>query len=316
MKIRKVKTSCATVAQETDKYFCDKSHLSNRANSIGLEKALSHSQINLYLNCHRAYYFRYIKKIPMEIIWNSSLIFGSAIHKSFEVILNSIMKNEFSDNTIIKSNEVLKRYVVGKIEEHKKELTKRNINEIKEQIKLCSKIVENWTEKNKNKIKPTGVEKLFSVCILDSKSNIYIPFIGYIDFIDEYNSKTIYDFKVTKRQKTNQNAKDSLQLALYSAIMDINNAGFISCPYPDITKKQFKPDSKTVEVIETKSMKDWAINVFLSVSRDIINDNERKEFSPCNPENWNCNERFCDYWDICRGKEKNQISVPKWMNVK
>jgi ATP-dependent helicase/DNAse subunit B len=56
---------------------------------------LSYSAISTYASCPLRYYFRYIANLPERTI-SSSLVFGSAIHRSVEHHFNELMAGKSS----------------------------------------------------------------------------------------------------------------------------------------------------------------------------------------------------------------------------
>ncbi len=131
-------------------------------------------------------------------------------------------------------------------------------------------------------------------------------FVAYLDLINKYkNREEILDWKIVKKKKSDNEVNSMLQLSFYSLITDINNTGICS-----LTKTK-KPAIHMVRSYNTDEDKIWCITVI----RDLLKGINMRYFPLCSTENYLCNEKYCEYWDRCRGKvvvkKENELNWSK-----
>ena len=59
---------------------------------------LSYSSVNTYQQCPLKWYFRYVEKIPEEVI-GSALVFGCAIHSGIERHFQTLLETDNAPTT-------------------------------------------------------------------------------------------------------------------------------------------------------------------------------------------------------------------------
>lgn len=265
------------------------------AKNMGLPAGpLSFSQIgSSYLLCPNLYKLKYIDKIKIEKL-NVKLIFGSVIHAGLETIMN--MKKEQKEIDFIYVARAIRNVLSSRIRTYDISLVEER--QFKIMISQSEELLRLFIKKYLKPIVPSGVEETFYAMLGD------VPVVVKIDLID--NNKKVIDFKVTGQMKSENTANNSLQLGMYSAVTEIRKTGFISFKMPDY-KKAAKWEAKIKPVDSRKKTSDleWCEEVIWAVYKNI----KAGSFNYCNPENWNCSEKYCDYWNICRGKS-NSSSVP------
>ena len=107
-------------------------------------------------------------------------------------------------------------------------------------------------------------------------------------------SEAVIDYKTTGRAKGQADADESLQLSIYSFASGRNKVGLLSFV------KSANPYIAYVKSERTPADHAWALEiarrVYLSIQTGV--------FTLANPDprNWWCTEKFCGYWDDCRGK--------------
>lgn len=235
------------------------------------------SAIDTYLRCAKQFYFRYIQgiKSPPAI----AMIEGTSHHKAMEV--NNRNKKDKSKD--------LKPQV----------LTDVFIDTFRERVKGAKDI--KWEGDDENrihtrakilhteyinhlapKIKPVDIEEHFE------KEVSFGKLYGTIDLTDK---KRVYDYKTTGKSKSQSEIDNNLQLSLYSHAAE----------KPEVAIIQFvKTANPYVGLLPAKRSKGdvrWALRVAESVSGAI----KAGQFPMTSPTGWQCSERFCGYWGICRG---------------
>ena len=165
------------------------------------KKPLSFSTLNCYLECKRKYYYKHVKKIAENALFNESDNFasGNALHKSFEEFYKFGAKFDFEKFKII-------------YEKRAKEL---NLNEFDIAINLLGvkKIQDSFLNEH---------EREFSCkeCELEIKEREFngIKITGKIDRIDEnaVGEKFLIDYKSGSCGK---DKNKSFQLAFYKALL-------------------------------------------------------------------------------------------------
>jgi hypothetical protein len=189
------------------------------------------------------------------------------------------------------------------------EIQTRERKKLLAQTKVCEQILEKWFTIHLPNINPVGVEERLYAIING------IPVIVIIDLDD---NGIIKDFKLSRRAKSEKDALNSLQLSFYAAIKNASRAGFISCPFPDLSKKKIKTDIKEVIVQKNSGDRQWAIEVVGSVFKSIVLSTRENHFYLCDPASWKCSETYCDWWPICRGKVQGSMAErsPNWLKPK
>lgn len=261
---------------------------------------LSNSQLTSFIMCPKSYYFKYIERVRTP--FSKNLFFGILMHFGLE---------RLSYQLLSKSIDIQKIY---KLVESKSIEELKNKNNLKYSKNLDYKFVlkginlllKQWRMKGLHKIKPTGIEE-----IIYKEIGGY-PMILKIDLIDD--NKKVSDYKLNKNHKTEKDVEKSLQLSLYSHGTGIKNVSFYSFKFPKMTKtNSWKPEFKEICGYRTTKQLKWCEEVVNSIGTSIVNRN----FPVCDPSNWNCSEKYCDFWDSCRGRIETKTELPNWLdNIK
>jgi len=144
-----------------------------------------------------------------------------------------------------------------------------------------------WHELRAPEIVPVVVEKEFDQPV----NGVRVK--GIIDLIDAGSgTNTIIDLKITKRKKSEREAKNSLQLALYANVTSVPRVGFDA-----IVDKASGTEVHPVRVTLTPGEIKWAGTLVRNVAESI----SKGVFPLSSPEEWWCSESFCPFWKDCRG---------------
>lgn len=206
---------------------------------------ISHTSINDYLHCPRAYYLKNIYKDrstgrKIQIV-SPALALGSAVHEILESLSTIPTETRFRDSLVLKFDEIWDRYS-GKAggftsleEEHKfKERGKAMLRRVMDHpgplLNLAVKIKESlpyfWLSEEEN-------------IILCGK-------IDWLEYFKDSDSIHIIDFKTSQKEETSE----SLQLPIYLLLANhcqkrpVVKASYWYLDFSDIPKEKALPDEK------------------------------------------------------------------------
>jgi len=137
------------------------------------------------------------------------------------------------------------------------------------------------------------VEKKISLQV----PGVPIPIIGYIDVIEADGIPA--DFKTSSRSWGSQKAQEEMQPCFYLAAL--NQMGHKSEWPLDFRHYVFvKTKVPKVEIWRTQRRSGELFWLFGAI-RDVWQAIEARAFPP-NPGTWLCSPKYCEFWDLCRGK--------------
>jgi len=210
---------------------------------------VSHSSINDFLKCPRAYYLRdmYKSKDNKKIsLVNPSLSLGSAVHETLEGLAKYKAEDRFKKSLLEAFEENWKK-VSGKIGGFK---TAEEEAKVKERAKkMIERVVKNpgpllnKTIKLKNK-----KNEMPSNFYLSEEDNIILcGKIDWLEHIEADDSLRVIDFKTGK----NEEEQDSLQLPIYLLLLNalqkrkISGAAYWYLDYADILSDVALPEANS-----------------------------------------------------------------------
>lgn len=128
--------------------------------------------------------------------------------------------------------------------------------------------------------------------------NVPVPIIGYIDLI--MKDGVPGDFKTSKRKWNYERAKAEMQPLFYLVAMQ--QLGILSVADEWKFRHIVVVKNKTpyMEIIE-HTRKPQEIDFLYSYVQNVWDGIACGAF-PENPNSWLCNPKFCDFWQICRGR--------------
>jgi RecB family exonuclease len=241
---------------------------------------LSASRINKYNNCPEAFRRSYI--VGKRFVANARMAQGTTVHSLVELALGIKMR----ESRMPTSEEVLDHAASAFASAFEGIEDWEDTNE-SAWLDHTQKLYMLWHKTVAPTIVPVALEQRIEEPIAG------IKIVGYIDIIDASNGqKTIIDLKVAKRGKTDKDARNSLQLGLYSATTGIMNVGF------DSLVKKKEPEIKLARATLTEGDHSWIAEI-VSSTADAI---EAGAFPKAPMDSWLCTEKWCEHWDDCRGK--------------
>lgn len=261
---------------------------------------LSFTQVDAYLNCPRKYEWRYIIK-PEMVGGSPAMAIGHQLH---ELIANVLIAKKDSKKINVKTMVNASRDKLDK--SIKRILSELNATVPQSEIDIFldqhDKLFAKWKQDILPELAPTAVEQEINTTIGG------YPFIMYLDVI--HKNKKVIDWKVTASPKNKYTIANSLQLSVYSIGAELDEVAFGSLVRPKKGKeKTWKPSVQMISGIRTKADRDWATQVVKSAAKGI----QARYFPVCSPENFLCDERYCDFYPLCRGREDRE--PPKWMSA-
>ena len=257
---------------------------------------LSFSQVDAYLNCPKKYEWRYIVKPPM-VGGSPALLMGSQGHEAIAEMLEHVRDGK----------RVMPKII---IEKHSKKLRKK-LNQlareldvqipVTEHVRQHDMLLEQWVKDILPEFRPTAVEVKVETTIGG------YPFLMYIDAI--HDNKRVLDWKFTGAAKNKYVLANSLQLSVYSIGTGLNEVGFGSLVKPKAGREaSWTPKVVVNYTTRTQAERNWATQVVKSTAESI----RSGHFPLCGPENFLCSDKYCDFFPICRGKERQ--ATPSWLS--
>jgi len=235
--------------------------------SIFIEKGLSVTGLDNFLNCPWKYFFRNLVVLPD--VKNKNLIFGTAVHSALDSFIKLRKTKPLTSQYLIdKFMEALEKEAVS--DKDRIELLQKGERVLK---LFYEKVISSWPENLQSEMNIRGV-KLSDSVVLN----------GRLDMVEPLNSSgsvRVHDFKTGKIKsrsqidgsKENSNYNYKRQLVFYKILLDNYKEGIfkmkegvIDFIEPD-GKGNFK--SEVFEILE-KDVKDLK-NVIKTVASQIIN---------------------------------------------
>lgn len=260
---------------------------------------VSVSQMNQYLKCGAAYEFRYIYEL--EIARNSYMVQGSAIHRAAEGLHISMM-----DTAEIPPVEmVLDMYA----DAHKELFTSDVV--IEEEDKDLGTILDTgikmtrtyWQGATGQLTDPDTKQPIRQVYPIAVERKIYTPLkplerdpYPFLAIIDLEEPGGVADVKTKRKKGSQAEADNSLQLSLYAA----------ATGKPDVRLDQLIKPTKTLppRYVRTGGVRTAEeIQHAIEIGADVVDGIVAGYFPRSTPDAWWCTEKWCGYWDKCRGKK-------------
>jgi RecB family exonuclease len=126
-----------------------------------------------------------------------------------------------------------------------------------------------------------------------------VPMLGYVDLVDllddgEDSDAEIVDLKTSGKSKPQSAVDSSLQLTFYSLALGVSRVRY------DVLVTTKTPKIERLTSIRRAEDYRWLYEVVGSVSMAI----SAGIFPPCSADSWCCSERWCGYWQHCRGARR------------
>ena len=257
---------------------------------VEVEKDAPHysvSQINMATRCLLQYYYRYVKGIKR--LGSAAMHLGTAFHFAAET--NYAQKVESKKD--LKLTVVLDAYN-DKFDNPDQEIDWADDDPAS--IKDTGyKLTELYYNKAAIVTQPVMVEKRMFVDL----PGVDRPLLGFIDLVDD--KSFIRDSKTKGKTPPENIAANSLQLSAYAmgyrAITGKKEKG-VGLDFCIKTK-----EPKYIEIHE-KTRPDWQLTRDLETIINVAKVINAGTFYPCDPDAWNCSEKWCGYYKECREKGK------------
>lgn len=241
---------------------------------------LSPSQVGMYQRCAKQYEFRYVDGIirPPSV----ALVEGSSYHEALE--LNNGQKIDSHED--LPPEEVVEKFS-DEFSDRSKEIEDWEGEKKDAVIERGTGLLNLYMAETSPVIQPVAVEKQFTMPLHVNGETIDVT-----GFIDTETEDRVLDYKGVGRAKSQGDADDDLQLATYGAASGQETAEFV-CLVKTKTPKVVRVETKIDD-----ARKQWAAKVIASVAQAI----SAGVFPLRSPVGWECSEKFCGYWHMCRGK--------------
>lgn len=251
---------------------------------------LSHSALNTYKMCQKAYEWKYVLKEPSKP--KVAILMGSNVHKVLETALRYKMKHKtLMDFVDLKdmitdqwTDEIDKIGGVSSLDWGEK-------GSLEASIKMGQDIVNVLYHEAYQKLNPIGVEEIFVYKIPVNGGEL--PLMGFVDIIDLVgNDKVVLDFKTGARLKTEDDLETDSQLTLYSMSLGIPRVGFLSAASTKVPKIARLETTKTA--FDHQALQEDFAHMANGISQGI--------FARTGRGTWMCSKTSCDYYTKCVGK--------------
>ena len=280
---------------------------------------LSASQINMFLRCPKQYEFRYIKQIvsPPAI----ALLTGVSGHAGFEAYYQDVI----AGNTPMTHTQVFEYTVACLEDEAKEQEYEFPAGEKDSTIRVLQNVIEPYITNVAPTIIPVAVEQEIRY-----EANCGVEVLGYVDLFrkpsnldlagldpdsEEYEAEAstekIVDYKFTAKKWSPSKLKNDLQFNLYTLATGLGDVEI-----HNLTKTEKAHKLNTIKKGDfTKEAQDLASNIRIlrhrfdgsefnhveTLIKDVAESITTGNFPPCAMDAWCCTEKFCGYWDRCRG---------------
>lgn len=129
-----------------------------------------------------------------------------------------------------------------------------------------------------------------------------VPVLGFIDLVARNSTKPskgaegsgeieVIDHKVVTKMKSQSDVDSSIQLSVYAGVMKVPRVRF------QCFVKTKSPYIGAVAAVHGARHWRWAEFVVQQIAQCIS-----AGVFPPGADGWHCSEKYCGYWDICRGK--------------
>jgi len=245
-------------------------------------KALSVTQLLMYLKCPKQYEERYVfgKKTPPGI----ALIEGSSGHDALE--WQNTYQMAHGEPAPVK--KVIERYgdALATRAKDVPAMEWRKAGESKDVVyNRGVPLLKTYMTDTVKRFTPVAAEQGFEMSVKG------VPFMGFIDLVE---ADALWDYKVCSAStysKMKRGIEGDLQLSAYAYATGKRRVGLI----PMVKDRgEVHVEGSTRTAPNLKGFEEVVVRVAKSISAGA--------FPLCLPEHWWCNARFCGYYKTCRGK--------------
>jgi hypothetical protein len=263
------------------------------------------------MRCAKQYEFRYVEGLILPP--NVAMLTGTGVHAGNEVYFQDIIDNK---QPLLPAQ--VAEFAIAEIEAEAAEKDILFEGDIKDNIiSVVKNVVEGYLTHVAPMVHPLAVEYEFRYT-----SRCGVDVMGFIDLIRAQNDfeqkaglppgSRIVDYKITDKKWAQGKLANDFQFSLYDLAVGIPNI-----EVHNVTKTLTKTKvNKQIAADYLAPVQDIASNIriirneFGPVGHDhienIVEDVARLItsgiFPRCQLDSWCCNEKWCGYWKLCRGK--------------
>jgi PD-(D/E)XK nuclease superfamily len=265
-------------------------------------KTFSHTQLQSYRQCGKAYYFHYIEHLPAQASGN--LVQGRAYHTALEYAYKYYLTYQqqpevsevlqvYSDDWDDNLRQKITYDIDGAIQMDAVNFGKKNAGQMKDAgAALVKMYYHGLYQRFYDKIAQVEVTKYANVT--DDLWDIDVPVMGILDLIDL--NEAIYDHKCTEKKYSAAQLATNTQSSFYGILMGAQS-DFDFTIHQGIATQQL--NIIQVPIHRTHDDLFWLSDVIMETWKDI----QAGRF-PANPFSFWCGPDKCSYWYAChRPKE-------------
>ena len=257
---------------------------------------IDYSAVDMWLRCGEQYRRRYVegKRSPPGI----ALVEGTAHHASMEED-NKSKRDKGKQLTSKQLTDIFETKMDNGIDLAEKDhaANKSVLNwegEDRGRLLTRAKLLHvDYAGKWSYKFEPELVEESFTKPV--ETDGVKFTLYGQTDL----GTKThILDYKTAAKAKSQRDVDDNLQLTLYSYVFNRPRVGIIAFVKTATPYVQYREST----LPKTPGQWIWGIKVVAAAVKAIRNGSFPLTNPGGFPPPWWCSERFCGYWNDCRGK--------------
>jgi len=253
---------------------------------------LSPTQISMWCRCPRQWEFRYVKglKVPPSGMMFQGRAYHSALATNF--------KNKFEKLEDMPVDDVVDAYDTyweAFLRDHR-------VNDEDEKDEQVEFERVDWEDREEGEVKDEGIvvlkeymkkvaHKVTPSLLPEQRKTKKIPRtdIELVTVPDLITTKVI-DHKLAGRRKSQADADNDIQASLYLYITGLREFEW------HVGVRKTIPEIQIVETGRTDYQIDWWVDLVKDVAMQM-----NTGICPPNPMGWHCSEKFCGYWNLCRG---------------
>jgi hypothetical protein len=260
-----------------------------------MRKQLHISGMNLLSNCAYAWYRRYI--CGERVKPAAALHIGTAVHKGIEVDLGAKLETgELAE--LEEVQELVRDFAIMRVNEEGIESDEDKTKEetVADVLDTSVELAKVHHENIAPEIEPKHLERPF---VIDMSGKFPFDLAGTMD-ITEVDS-TLRDSKTAKRKPTSTKVDNSVQVSGYHFALKVLDGQHPKSIKFDYLIKTKKPYAITLETKRTQEDDQIFLRRFEAACKQI----EAECWTPCDPDHWMCNSKWCGYYYKCpyaRGK--------------
>lgn len=250
---------------------------------------LSYSSLSLWLNCQRAFYYRYIRQLPAVL--SGRMLAGRCYDHGVSYALKRKMAGEIATPEEITDiisdrweSELSERVVYNELGEPKVEAKEVDWQgdepgRLRDTVISLAGI---YLEKMVPKLEPVAVQERLEGIVGG------VPFLGYPDCV--LSNDGVIDHKFAQKKMPQKVADKDLQMSSYATLLQ----------KPIWAVFHQALDQKTLDINQVFTERNQADIDWFSVLASTVWQSIQTGIFPPNPTSWKCGEKECPYWVECR----------------